>query len=544
LGLFVIQRQRTEQAEEQRHIQEGLNLRLAEQIAVADSLRLETEATNVQLGDQFAVTDSIRQEEEAANEELTTQISVSNRLRRQSDELRLVAEAANEQLTEQIGVSDSLRGVSESLLESARSSRIETITIALASHAMRQLRLGDAELGALLARQAYQFSKGGNGAFIAPVHEALMASLDALGEKPALDGFLEGASVRSVAYAPDNAHVAWGDENGAVTLASINRDGAVTTKLGRQTAEVRTVAYNPDPNQNIIASGGLDGRVLLWEDPLQADTKPVVLGDQRTPIWTVAFSADGSRLASAGQGTEIKLWDVKSRQQSGSIPVEGGRIRSVQFSPVAPLLAAAGDDGFIRIWDLQNTDAPPTSWQTSQGRVQAVAFGPDGTQLASGGTTTEIRLWVLDADSGDWSIGPVLQGHEGPINALAFSPHGTRLASGSADHNVQVWDLSQPTISPILIQGHSSWVWSLAFKPDGSELVSAGADKHVLTWYVDLAQMADRICTAVDDRELTPDEWSRFVGVDVPYHDNYEPCATRAASQLRGQNPELGAVNR
>jgi len=548
LGLFFIQRQRAEQAEERRFIQEELNARLAVQAAVSDSLRIETEATNVQLAEQFAVTDSIRLQEVAANAELTEQIALSDRLRQQSEELRLLAEAANERLTEQIGVSDSLRTVAESLLEGARESRIETITIALASHAMRQLRLGDHELGALLARQAYEFSKGGQGAFIAPVHEALMASLDQLGEGPTLAGYLNSASVRSVSYGPDDTQIVWADEAGSLTLASMNGSDVETRVLGRHRGGARTVAYSPAPNSGLVASGGQDGAVMLWSNATSTDSDSETLGNHSGGVWSIAFSPNGDQLASGGADTEIKVWDVESRRQLASIQAEGGRIRALRFSPAAPLLAAACEDGSIRIWDLRNPQTPPTSWQTGQGRLQAIAFSPDGAYLASGGTTTEIRIWTVDPRTGEWSIGPVLQGHEGPINALAFSPDGAKLASASSDHSVQVWDLAQPRVSPILIQGHSSWVWSLAFRSDGSALVTAGADKQVSTWYVDLARMADRVCPAVGARELTRDEWIRFVGVDVPYAENYKPCGSKANSEFGIRHPELnselGAVNK
>jgi hypothetical protein len=39
--------------------------------------------------------------------------------------------------------------------------------------------------------------------------------------------------------------------------------------------------------------------------------------------------------------------------------------------------------------------------------------------------------------------------------------------------------------------------------------------------------MADRICEATS-RDLTREKWTRFVGLDVPYDETYEPCLTTA----------------
>jgi len=199
---------------------------------------------------------------------------------------------------------------------------------------------------------------------------------------------------------------------------------------------------------------------------------------------------------------------------------------------VNEILAAGTEDGLIHLLEI---DGGATSWDAGQGRVQALAFSPDGGLLATGGTTSDIKLWEMtgrptptaSGQASDLRPPTLLQGHEGPINALAFSPDGTQLASGSADHSVQIWDVGRPDQSPILLQGHESWVWSVAFQPDGETLASAGADKQVATWYVDLGRMAERVCEATR-RDLTRDEWNRFVGLDVSYDDNYQSCLTTA----------------
>lgn len=525
LGLFYFQTQAANQALAQSEIQQELNSQLSNQIAVSDSLRLETEVANVQLTDQFAVTDSLRIEQEAANEQLVVQIRVSNQLRAESEDLRFEAEAANVQLSEQVGVSDSLRLIAESLLDAAFVERIETITIALASHAQRQARIGDPELGALLARQAYLFSEQGQGQFIAPVHDALRESLDELGLGPPLASIQNATAVRSIAYGPAGRHVAWGEDSGRLTVAAIGPGVATTMSLKGHEGGTRAVAFSPKEGVSLMASGGADGSLLLWENPNDPDAEPIRLGEHTSAIWTIAFSSDGSRLAAAGADSIIDVWSVDMRRIERTISVgRPVRVRTLAFSPVNETLAAGTEDGLIHLLEV---NGGATSWNAGQGRIQALAFSPDGRTLATGGTASDIRLWQLDAAPGTPDAGPVLQGHEGPINALAFSPDGTQLASGSADHSVQIWDIARPDQSPILLQGHQSWVWSVAFQPDGETLASAGADKQVATWFVDLERMAERVCEATG-RDLTRDEWNRFVGVDVSYDDNYQSCLTTA----------------
>ena len=77
-------------------------------------------------------------------------------------------------------------------------------------------------------------------------------------------------------------------------------------------------------------------------------------------------------------------------------------------------------------------------------------------------------------------------------------------------------------VGPISLEGHTGWVQSLAFSPDGNTLVSGSADRTVRTWRINAAELADIICKTVT-RKLTPDEWEKFVGHDIPFSD-YEPC--------------------
>jgi WD40 repeat protein len=197
------------------------------------------------------------------------------------------------------------------------------------------------------------------------------------------------------------------------------------------------------------------------------------------PVKDVAFSPDGSTLATAGQDGHVTVWDPARRTRLAVLSGHGDAIRCVAYHPDGTLLAAGGLDGTVIVWDTARW-ARVLRLEGHRGAVDAVAFSPDGTLVAAVGEAHEIRLWR----AGDGSLAMVLPGHGGKQSDIAFSPDGQRLVSAGDDGTAVIWDLASRMPVGRLPTGTPA-VYAVAYSPDGRLIATAGDDRDIALWQAD-----------------------------------------------------------
>jgi WD40 repeat protein len=94
--------------------------------------------------------------------------------------------------------------------------------------------------------------------------------------------------------------------------------------------------------------------ITLW-DPGSGRCHGTLVGHSAM-VWSMAFTPDGTRLASASRDMTVKLWDTASGQEVLTLRGFGSEVSGVAFSPDASLLVTTDLSGAVRLWEARRSE--------------------------------------------------------------------------------------------------------------------------------------------------------------------------------------------
>ena len=305
--------------------------------------------------------------------------------------------------------------------------------------------------------------------------------------------------VLTAVVTPDGSTIITGARDGTIRLWDTKTGEALAALTGLE-GGVEEAAI--DPSGRWLVAAGPGG---LWRWDLRTNEREgELVARPNGPLWSVAFSADGTQVATASENGAVQVYDTASWTPAGEPFTAAVDFLSVAFTLDGTRVLAGTGDGRVFIWDIASHQAVGTPIEAhAPNDVWEIVMHPDGDRFATAGSEGKARVWSLRSRT--QVATPFVPANGRKFKALVWSPDGRAIFAGGDDGRVHEWNMPRSRASDTSVVGHDDAVVDASASRDGKVLVTLG-HQDVRVWATS---------SRVPDWERGADVGSPLAGVAV-----------------------------
>ncbi len=207
-------------------------------------------------------------------------------------------------------------------------------------------------------------------------------------------GFLQG-----IAWSPDGKLIAASSQQGLAVVWNAGT-GQVVTQYAGQPLGINRLAWSPDSTR--IATAGVDGTVQIWN--ARTGARELSYAGNGAPVWEVAWSPDGAHIASGTgglgvnrpvlTGNTLKVWDAATGSTVLTYQGQPGEALAIAWSADGTRIASGGDDKSVQIWNA-STGKLLAIFLGHSDHILSVAWSPDDAQVVSASQDGTAQVWQV-----------------------------------------------------------------------------------------------------------------------------------------------------
>nr|XP_046244125.1 autophagy-related protein 16-1 isoform X2 [Scatophagus argus] len=281
--------------------------------------------------------------------------------------------------------------------------------------------------------------------------------------------------------------------------------------------EVNAVKFSP--GSRLLATGGMDRRVKLWEVVAGRCESKGALTGSNAGITSIDFDSAGSYLLAASNDFASRIWTVDDYRLRHTLTGHSGKVLSARFLLDNARIVSGSYDRTLKLWDLRSKVCMKTVFAGSScndivcteqcvmsghfdkkvrfwdiraesivrelellGRVTSLDLNHDRTELLTCSRDDLVKIIDLRTNAVRQTFSA--QGFKcgADWTRVTFSPDGSYVAGGSADGALYVWNVLTGKVDRTLDRNHNSAINSVSWSPSGAYVASVEKGSKAILW--------------------------------------------------------------